>query len=71
VEIRTDWGGWALPSLQVMLLAAGLVAILYTLVPEGRWRNNGKWLVAGLVALAALSRIALGADAPTDVLGPV
>ena len=28
VEIRTDWGGWALPSLQVMLLAAGLVAVL-------------------------------------------
>ena len=68
VEIRTDWGGWALPSLQVMLLAAGLVTVLYTLVPEGRWRNNGKWIVTGLVALAALSRIALGADAPTDVL---
>src|SRR5215204_3832134 len=68
VEIRTDWGGWALPSLQVMLLSAGLVAILYTLVPGCRWRNNGKWLVTGLVALAALSRIALGADAPTDVL---
>jgi membrane-associated phospholipid phosphatase len=68
VEIRTDWGGWALPSLRVTLLAAGLVAILYTLVPEGRWRNTGKWLVTGLVALAALSRIALGADAPTDVL---
>ena len=34
VEIPTDWGGWAMPSLQVMLLAAGLVAILYTLVPE-------------------------------------
>jgi hypothetical protein len=68
VEIRMGWGGWALPSLQVMLLAAGLVAILYTLVPEGRLRNTGKWLVAGLVALAALSRIALGADAPTDVL---
>src|SRR5215217_4686904 len=68
VEIRTDWGGWALPSLQVMLLAAGLVAILYTLFPEGRWRNNGKCLVTGLVALAALSRIDLRADAPTDVL---
>ena len=68
VEIRMDWGGWAMPSLQVMLLAAGLVAILYTLVPEGRWRNNGKWVVTGLVALAGLSRIALGADALTDVL---
>ena len=42
VEIRMDWGGWAMPSLQVTLLAAGLVAVLYTLVPEGRWRNNGK-----------------------------
>src|SRR4029453_16220163 len=68
VEIPTDWGGWAMPSLQVMLLGAGVGAVLYTLVRGGRWRNNGKWLVTGLVALAALSRIALGADAPTDVL---
>jgi membrane-associated phospholipid phosphatase/tRNA A-37 threonylcarbamoyl transferase component Bud32 len=68
VEIGAGWGGWAMPSLQVMLLAAGLVTILYTLVPEGRWRNNGKWVVTGLVALAALGRIALGADGPTDVL---
>jgi tRNA A-37 threonylcarbamoyl transferase component Bud32/membrane-associated phospholipid phosphatase len=68
VAIRTGWGGWALPSLQVTLLAAGLVAILYTLVPEGRWRNNGKWVATALVALAALGRVALGADAPTDVL---
>jgi membrane-associated phospholipid phosphatase/tRNA A-37 threonylcarbamoyl transferase component Bud32 len=68
VEIRAGWGGWAMPSLQVTLLAAGLVTILYTLVPEGRWRNNGKSVVTGLVALAALGRIALGADGPTDVL---
>jgi tRNA A-37 threonylcarbamoyl transferase component Bud32 len=68
VAIRTGWGGWALPPLQITLLAAGLVTILYTLVPEGRWRNNGKWVVTGLVALAALGRVALGADAPTDVL---
>jgi tRNA A-37 threonylcarbamoyl transferase component Bud32/membrane-associated phospholipid phosphatase len=68
VAIRTGWGGWALPSLQITLLAAGLVTILYTLVPEGRWRNNGKWVATGLVALAALGRVALGADAPTDVL---
>jgi membrane-associated phospholipid phosphatase/tRNA A-37 threonylcarbamoyl transferase component Bud32 len=68
VDIRAGWGGWSLPSLQITLLAAGLVTILYTLVPEGRWRNNGKWVVTGLVALAALGRIALGADAPTDVL---
>jgi tRNA A-37 threonylcarbamoyl transferase component Bud32 len=68
VVIRAGWGGWALPSLQVMFLAGLLVGILYTLVPEGRWRNTGKWVAAGLLALTAVGRMALGADAPTDVL---
>jgi tRNA A-37 threonylcarbamoyl transferase component Bud32 len=68
VVIQTSWGGWALPSLQVTFFAAILVAILYTLVPDGRWRNTGKWVAATLVALTALGRVALGADAPTDVL---
>ena len=68
VVIRAGWGGWALPSLQVTFFALGLVAVLYTLVPEGRWRNTGKWVATGLVALTALGRIALGADGPTDVL---
>ena len=68
VDIRTGWGGWALPSLQLTFLATTLVAVLYTLVPEGRWRNIGKWVAVALVALAALGRVALGAEAPTDVL---
>jgi tRNA A-37 threonylcarbamoyl transferase component Bud32 len=68
VVIRAGWGGWALPSLQLTVFTATLVAILYTMVPEGRWRNTGKWVVTGLVALTALGRMALGADAPTDVL---
>src|SRR5215218_5260074 len=68
VEIREGWGGWAMPSLQVTFFALGLVTILYTLVPEGRWRNTGKWVVTALNALTAIGRIALGADAPTDVL---
>ncbi len=68
VVIRTGWGGWALPSLQLAFFAAGMIVILYALVPEGRWRNTGKWIAAALVALTALGRVALGADAPTDVL---
>jgi tRNA A-37 threonylcarbamoyl transferase component Bud32/membrane-associated phospholipid phosphatase len=68
VVIQTSWGGWALPSLQVTFFATILVAILYTLVPEGRWRNTGKWVAAALVALTALGRVALGAEGPTDVL---
>jgi len=68
VEIREGWGGWAMPSIQITYIAASLVVILYTLVPEGRWRNTGKWVVTALIALTAIGRIALGADAPTDVL---
>jgi tRNA A-37 threonylcarbamoyl transferase component Bud32/membrane-associated phospholipid phosphatase len=68
VEIREGWGGWAMPPLQITYFTASLVVVLYTLVPEGRWRNTGKWVVTGLVALTAVGRMALGADAPTDVL---
>jgi membrane-associated phospholipid phosphatase len=68
VDLQTSWGGWALPSVQVTFLAAVLMGVLYTLVPEGRWRNTGKWVVAGLVTLVALARMALGVDAPSDVL---
>ena len=68
VEIREGWGGWAMPPLQITYFTASLVVVLYTLVPEGRWRNTGKWVVAALVALTAVGRMALGAEAPTDVL---
>jgi tRNA A-37 threonylcarbamoyl transferase component Bud32/membrane-associated phospholipid phosphatase len=68
VDIQAGWGGWALPSLPVMNLAAALVVALYTLVPEGRWRQRGKLAATGVVTLAGLARVALGAEAPTDVL---
>jgi tRNA A-37 threonylcarbamoyl transferase component Bud32/membrane-associated phospholipid phosphatase len=68
VELRTSWGGWAMPSVQVAFLTAGLMTVLYTLVPEGRWRNTGKWVAAALITLVTLARMALGIDAPTDVL---
>jgi tRNA A-37 threonylcarbamoyl transferase component Bud32/membrane-associated phospholipid phosphatase len=68
VVLGGGWEGWALPSLRVGALAATVVMILYTLVPEGRWRNGGKWAGAGLVALVAFGRVALGVEAPTDVI---
>jgi tRNA A-37 threonylcarbamoyl transferase component Bud32/membrane-associated phospholipid phosphatase len=68
VDLQASWGGWALPSIPVTYLAATLMGVLYTLVPEGRWRNTGKWLAATLITLVALARMALGVDAPTDVL---
>jgi tRNA A-37 threonylcarbamoyl transferase component Bud32/membrane-associated phospholipid phosphatase len=68
VVIDGSWNGYALPSVQVAILAASLVSALYVLVPEGRWRQVGKWAVTAIVALAGLARVALGLDAPTDVL---
>jgi tRNA A-37 threonylcarbamoyl transferase component Bud32/membrane-associated phospholipid phosphatase len=68
VELRASWEGWAMPSPPVAILTATLVGILYTLVPVGRWRQLGKWVATGLVALFALARVYLGVDAPTDAL---
>src|SRR4029450_512017 len=68
VDIQAGWGGWALPSQQVMFLAGLLGGILYTLVPGGRWGNTGKGVAAALLTLTAVGRMALGADAPTGVL---
>jgi membrane-associated phospholipid phosphatase/tRNA A-37 threonylcarbamoyl transferase component Bud32 len=65
---QVDWGGWAMPSLQMTLLTAGFTAILYSLVPAGRWRNRGKLAATAVVAMVGLSRVALGVDAPSDVL---
>jgi membrane-associated phospholipid phosphatase/tRNA A-37 threonylcarbamoyl transferase component Bud32 len=68
VAIEGSWAGWAMPSRPVAYLAAILVAMLYSLVPKGRWRQVGKWVATGLVALLALARMYLGVDAPSDVL---
>ncbi len=68
VDLRTSWGGWAMPSMEVTHLTLIGVGVLYTLVPEGRWRNRGKRVAAGLVALVVVARVALGTEAPSDVL---
>ena len=68
VVIDGSWNGYALPSVPLAILAANLVSVLYVLVPEGRWRQVGKWAATAIVALAALGRVALGLDTPTDAL---
>jgi tRNA A-37 threonylcarbamoyl transferase component Bud32 len=68
VAFRTDWTAWALPSEQMAALVVVLVGILYSLVPEGRWRQTGKWVATALVALVALAHLYLGVEAPTDIL---
>src|SRR6266540_3466199 len=68
VPFDSGWGGWALPSEQMAALVVTLVGILYALVPEGRWRQIGKWVATALVTLVATSRVGLGVESPTDVL---
>src|SRR5262245_37459457 len=41
VEIEGVWSGWAMPSRPVAFLAAIGMAMLYSLVPKGRWRQAG------------------------------
>jgi PAP2 superfamily len=68
VVFRTDWSAWALPSEQMAALAVSLVGIVYALVPEGRWRQAGKWTTTAVVALVAVARMHLGVEAPSDVV---
>jgi membrane-associated phospholipid phosphatase/tRNA A-37 threonylcarbamoyl transferase component Bud32 len=68
VETAGSWAGWAMPSRPVMFLAATGMAMLYSLVPKGRWRQAGKLVVTALVAVLAFDRLYLGVDTPSDVL---
>jgi tRNA A-37 threonylcarbamoyl transferase component Bud32/membrane-associated phospholipid phosphatase len=68
VDFRTDWYAWALPSEQMAALVVLVVGILYGLVPEGRWRQTGKWVATTVVALIAVAHVYLGVETPTDAL---
>jgi tRNA A-37 threonylcarbamoyl transferase component Bud32 len=58
----------AYPLVPVATLSARLVGMLYTLIPQGRLRQLGKAVVAGIVAMVALARMYLAIDTPTGVL---
>jgi tRNA A-37 threonylcarbamoyl transferase component Bud32 len=58
----------ASPVLPLAMLTGRLVSMLYCLVPQGRRRQQGKALVAGIIALVALARLYLAIDTPTTVL---
>ena len=67
VALRASWGGWSMPSIQMLALTGYSVIALYTLVPEGRLRNRLKWVAAALVAVVASARMHLGVDSPSDI----
>ena len=57
-----------MPSLPMTLLAAGLVAILYSLVPAGRCAHRGKWVAAGAGRAGRAGPALPRRRPPTDVL---
>ncbi|WP_029433622.1 phosphatase PAP2 family protein [Blastococcus sp. URHD0036] len=71
IEILGSWSGFSMPSLPVTVLACFLVSSLYSLVPAGRYREIGKWVVVGLLLGTAASRLYLAQDHPTDVVAGV
>ena len=68
VEILGDWTGAAHPSRPVAVFTATVVGMLYSLAPQGRLRQLGKPVIAGLVTALSISLIYLGVNSPTDVL---
>jgi len=61
-------GRSAYPLLPVATLSGRLVSVLYVLVPQGRTRQVGKAVAAGIVAVVALARMYLAVDTPSGVL---
>jgi membrane-associated phospholipid phosphatase/tRNA A-37 threonylcarbamoyl transferase component Bud32 len=62
------WSGFSMPSAPVGFLAAILVAIPYTMLPHGRWRDIGKWVVAFVIGGVVGCRLYLAVDHPSDVI---
>jgi membrane-associated phospholipid phosphatase/tRNA A-37 threonylcarbamoyl transferase component Bud32 len=71
VELLGPWKGFSMPSLPMTVLALFLVSTVYALIPQGRQRTTGKWIVVVLLAVTAASRLYLAQDHPTDVLAGV
>lgn len=71
VELLGSWSGFSMPSLPMTVLAAFLISTVYALVPPGRTRTIGKWVVCGLLVVTALSRLYLAQDHPSGIVAGV
>jgi tRNA A-37 threonylcarbamoyl transferase component Bud32 len=68
IAVLGPTGQPAYPVLPLAMLTGRLVSMLYCLIPQGRRRQQGKAVVAGIIALVALARLYLAIDTPTTVL---
>jgi membrane-associated phospholipid phosphatase/tRNA A-37 threonylcarbamoyl transferase component Bud32 len=65
------WAGFSSPSPPVVVLAAVLVAAIYSLVPAGAPRWRAKLAVAAVLAMFGAARLYLGVDHPFDVVAGI
>jgi membrane-associated phospholipid phosphatase len=80
VEILGRWSGFSHPSRPVVGLSLTVVAAIYTLVPQGRWRirrgpgaerrgvSPVTWVCFAVILLLCVAEIYLGVSHPTDVV---
>jgi len=68
IEILGRWSDYAMPSRPLAIFAATLIVVCYTMLPAGHYRDLAKWVTAGVLAVAALARLYLAVDAPSDVI---
>ncbi len=68
IDIIGPWQGYAMPSVPLAALALFAISALYSTVPAGRRRTQGKIVVAVVLASVFASRLYLAQDSPTDAL---
>jgi membrane-associated phospholipid phosphatase len=68
VEILAGWNGYSMPSRTLAGLSVTLVGMLYALVPQGKWRNRGKWAVGAICTVVIVARMYLGVDSGSAAL---
>jgi serine/threonine-protein kinase RIO1 len=68
VTIIGPWNGFAMPSRPLASLAVTMIGMLYSLVPHGRTRDTGKWIVAGVLLALIAARVELGVDHLTGAM---
>jgi tRNA A-37 threonylcarbamoyl transferase component Bud32/membrane-associated phospholipid phosphatase len=71
VRIIGPWEGLSFPSAPVAALAVTLVGMIYTLLPPGRPRSQGKWAAGIVLSTLGLARMYLAVDHASDVVAAV
>ncbi len=68
VTVLGPWTGFSMPSRPLAALAISLMGVLYTVLPHGRPRDLGKWIVAIVLGAVLVARLILAIEAPTSAI---